>query len=710
MAFPGSVYAPPGVYTQTNFDSPVQGIAASLRVPVFIGTGNEILAQSNLEVVRGSSASVDQRVVEEDETGRAVTFVSPSGSVTLGAFNGTYDRVQVRHFPIVTGNGTGTTATDTSSVSVTVNGDPVVVLSMNAALGILKLSVAPAATDDVRVTYYFDRTDTLITDDLSEQVTPEAPVIYGAVGQNYTITTGSNDTLVVTVDDEDTVTVVVSASPSSGWTAAQVAAFINSAATGTSLVAGTATNNFGQVVLTLTADRDVTIGSGSANTTLGFSYGDSTARNKVFYTFQQPIVDGSGGGVTTTDPSDVTVKVNGTQVIPSAVDGQSGAVTLPFAPEVGATVTVEYYFNSWQDTFDYLANRNITDITLCGVAPDRSDYVDGTDFVLQGDKIVWGTAALIASGTHTSGATYLDETQVTATLVDVRQYLAPCATVSATVFTLPLQPTTGNGRDTPLGAATYNKVANGRIDLPTNRPDLVYAYWGYSVEDALDRGRVVVTKVDSATSTITLSEPGPTGATVFATFYYNTLQDQVYSLVVTTPGQSGTGAYTVQNEDGTYFLTPTFGLKSSGLATVTVNFPSGSERKPDSRFETPFDVSYYVAPVEEIVSITFAATDSTLAIYTFPNAGDYYTVNAASDKLRLLVDNAALAGGAAGIDLTTPCPDAAAPRLGFTSAMVSSEVVYLASSGGTTYDIDTTNDTLNFTVDGVVLAATAATA
>jgi len=705
VAFPGSVYSPPGVYTQTNFDSPIQGVAANLRVPVFIGTGNEILAQSNLEVVRGSSSSVDQRVVEEDETGRAVTFVSPSGSVTLGAFNGSYDRVQVRHFPIVTGNGSGTTATDTSAVSVTVNGDPVVVLSMNAALGILKLSVAPAATDDVRVTYYFDRTDTLITDDLSEQVTPEAPVVYGAVGQNYTIMTGSNDTLVVTVDDADVVNVTISASPSGGWTAAQVAAFINSAATGTSLVAGTATNNFGQVVLTLTADRDVTIGSGTANTTLGFSYGDTTARNKVFYTFQQPIVDGSGGGVTTTDPSDVTVKVNGVQVIPSAVDGQSGAVTLPFAPEVGATVTVEYYFNSWQDTFDYLANRNITDITLCGVAPDRSDYVEGTDFVLQNDKIVWGTAALIASGTHTSGATYLDETQVTATLVDVRQYLAPCATVSATMFTLPLQPTTGNGRDTPLGTATFNKVANGRIDLPTNRPDLVWAYWGYSVEDALDRGRVVVTKVDSATSTITLSEPVPTGATVYATFYYNTIVDQAYTLTSVTAGASGVGTYNISNEDGTLLITPTSGSKSAGLATIELVFPSGSESLPDFRYETPFDANMLSGAVEEDVTVTFASKEATLAKYAVPSSGPYYAVSGSSDRFRVKVDGSDLVSGAGGLNLSRPL--AGVSGLGFPAQLVGNEVVYDAPSGGATFSIDATNNTVNMEVDGVLVQAVA---
>jgi len=717
VSFPGSIYAPPGVYTRTLFESPVQGVLAGLRIPTFIGTGSEILFQGDLEVVRGSSSTVDQRIVQEDLANRAVVSVSQSGAVTLGAFDGERRRVQVRHYPIVNGNGTGTTATKASSVSVTVNGEPVVVTYLDGANGIVELAFGPNADDNVRITYFFKRTDTLVTDDLSAQVTADAATVYGLGSETFEISTGDNDTLSLTVDGT-AVTVTIPDSGATPWTAAQVAAFVNAAAGTTSLVASTFVNNYGGTGVKLVADRDIVVGNGNANSTLGFVAGTDTARTRTFYTFNGPIVDGSNGGVTTTDPASVTVKVDGVQVIPVSVDGASRAVTLAFAPADGSTVTVQYYFNTWQDTFDYLAHVDVLDITQCGIAPGRFDYTDGVDFTLQDDKIVWGTAAIVASGTHTTGSEYLNSSQVTATLVDTRTYLEPCAAFvdttvnpaveSRTKFVLPLTPTTGNGRGSPLGSSLFQTVSNGRIDLPTDRPDLVFAYWGYGPQDAIDRGRVTVLKVDSATNTVTLKDPVPAGATVYATFYYNTIQDQVYSLVVTTAGQSGTGAYTVQNEGGTYLLTPTFGLKSSGLATVTVNFPSGSERKPDARFETPFSTALYEAPVEEDVSVTFAATDSTPAVYTFPLAGDYATVNAASDKLRLLVDGAALANGAAGIDLTTPCPDAAAPNLGFTAAMVGSEVAYLASSGGTTYDIDATNDTLNFTVDGVVLAATAA--
>ena len=709
MAFPGSVYAPPGVYTRTLFEDPVQGIASNVRIPLLLGVGSEILRQNSLEVVRGSSSSVDQRVVQEDESGRAVVSISAAGAVTLGDFDGTRDRLQVRNFPIVTGAGTGTVATNSSSLNVTVNGKPIVVLSVDGTKGILQLSTKPLATDVVRVTYFFNRTDTLIQDDLSDQVTADAPVLYGAVGQNFDVVSGENDTLSILVDDASTVTVTISSSPLAGWTAAQVAAFVNAAATGTSLVASSAVNNFGLTVLKLTSDRNLKVLAGSANPTLGLTEGVATSRNTVFFTYQRPIVDGTNGGVTTTDPADVTVKVNGIQVIPTAVDGQTGAVTLPFAPEAGATVTCQYYFNSWQNTFDYLQHRGVTDIFLCGITPDRSDYVEGVDFVLKDDHILWGTASLIESGVHTSGSSYFGSSQVSDTLVDVRQYLAECASVVDTSvnppvegrkqFTLPLQPTTGNGRNTPItgGTATFNKVANGRQDLPTNRPDLVWAYWGYSISDALVRGRVTVTKVDSETNTITLSAPVPTGAKVWATFYYNTIQDQEYTLTVVAPGVSGVGTYTIQNGDGAYLLTPVWGTKSAGLSTVTVNFPSGSERAPDSRFESPFDASFFSGSVEEDVTVTFASQDATLAKFAVTGASPYYLVKMASDNLALNIDNS----GASTFNLSDPTGNGT----GFFAHYVGEEVSYTgAVPASGTFEVQAAPAAAStVTVDGTVL-------
>lgn len=714
MSFPGSIYAPPGVYTQTNFEDPLQGVASNSRVPLLIGTGSEILTQNQLELVRGSSSSVDQRIVEEDETGRAVVSISQTGAVTLGSFDGNLDRVQVKNFPIVTGDGSGSTTTDTGSVSVTINGEPVVVLAIDGSKGILKLSTSPKLTDEVRVTYFFNRTDTLITDNLSDQVTLEAPVILGSIGETFVITLGDNDTLNILVDNSITVPVTIAPSSSgSPWTAAQISAFINSAASSTTLQASTSTNNFGQTVVKLQAASSIEILSGTSNTTLGFTQGDNTVRNNVFYSFQKPIVDGSNGGITTTDPADVTVKVNGVQVIPTSVDGKTGRITLPFAPKVGSTISCQYFFNSWQDTFDYLAHRGVQDIFQCGITPDRNDYVQGVDFILKDDIILWGSASTVESGIHTQGFSYLDGTQISTLLVDNKEYLASCTPVVNTSvnppvedrvsFTLPLQPTTGNGRNTPLSSSTYSSVSNGRTGLPTNRPDLVFAYWGFSLEDALDRGRVTVSKVDSDTNTITLSQQVPVGATVYATFYYNTLVDQEYSVVVNTAGPSGVGTYSIKDADGDSILTPKFSGKSAGLASISMNFPSGAESTADCRFEAPFETSFYVGSVEEDVTVEFALKDATLAKYSVPGSGPYYTISNNSDHFDIEVDGSPLTGGF--VDLQDPT----GVGCGFHAQLTSNEVEYEASSGNTTYTIDNTNNSVELLVDGKLIQAKANT-
>jgi len=715
MAFPSNIYTPPGVYTKTLYESPTQGLLEGLRIPVFLGTGSEALIQQDLELIRGSSSSVDQQVVEEDMDGRAVTSALGAVTTTRGDFDGVYTRIQVRNYPIVNGNGSGTTATSTASVLVTINGNPIVVLGIDGANGILTLSTSPEVTDTVRCTYYFNRTDTTTTDIVSDQISDGSAILRGAIGESYVITTGVNDALILYLDDSATATTVTISEGT--WTAAEIAVFINSGMPATAtLVASSYDNNYGETAVLLTADHDITVGSGSANSTLGFSASQTSGRNKTFYVFNGPIVDGTNGGVTTTDTSDVTVLVDGTQVIPTAVDGSNRAVTLAQAPADGSVVTIAYYFNTWQDTFDYLAHINVTSVDQCGISPGRLDYTDGTDFVLQDDKILWGTAVTIGSGTHTTGTTYFGSTQITGTLVDAKTYLEECTalvnssvsppTASTTQFTLPTVPTTGNGRNSPLGTSLFQTVANDRIDLPTNQPSLVVAYWGYSVSDALNRGSVTVLDVDSTTSTFTLKDAVPTGASVYATYYYNTLVDQEYTLTCETPGASGVGTYSIANEAGTSVLTPQWSTKSAGLASIMVQFPSGSERQPDIRFETPSVTTYYVAPVAETVTVTFATTDSTLAKFAVDGSGPYDLITSASDQFRVLIDGAALASGATGIDLT----NVNVAGLGFQATLVGEEVPYSATSGQTTYVIDATNDEINVTVDGVLLQATAANA
>jgi hypothetical protein len=729
MAFPNDQYAPPGVYTRTLFENPLAQALASLKIPVFIGEGSESLFQRDLEVVRGSSQSVDTRVPQEDMTGRAVVAVLASGQVTVGSFDGVRTKFQVRNFPIVTGDGTGTATTNRSDVQVvTENNEPLVVISVDGVNGIVELAQPPASDQEVRCSYFFDRTDTLATDDVSAQVTsetatvqaisgiidvnspnqtgPQTPLVFHADILNVQgeVVVPANNVLLVTVDGVSQ-TVVIPPS-TSGYSIAQVASAITGNAAGT-LVGGTFVNQFGHSALSLSADSDILIGDGSANALLGLVTGQSSNRALTFYTFNGPITDGSDGGVTTTDPAHVTVKVDGSQVIPTSVDGASRAVTLPSAPIPGATVTIQYWWNTWQDTFDYLANINVTEILQTGFTPGGSDFIQAADFVLQDDKIHWGTAAAVRAGTNTAGTEFFDDTQITPVLIDNRTYLslasavidAASGTASAMDFQLPLQPTLGNGRSTEIGQSLFQDVSNGRIDLPVNRPDVIDAYWGYDVQDALARGKVDIAKVEGLV--ITLTGPVPVGANVYATFYYNRLTDDEFTLTNTLAGASGTGQYTAQDTAGNDVFNADFdlGTKGTALSGVTVEFPSGSELTPDFRHEG-VSGTQFIGPVEEVVTVEFATRWEGPARYTSPGSSEYEFILNQSDRLRMEIDASPLTDGNTGLDLSASGYSGGPVTYGVFASLLGDEIEYTGGTGTVGLDYDLlANEGLSLLID-----------
>ena len=257
-------YAPPGVYTESEFESNIAGTLGATNIPMLIGPGNEILSRINLEVVRGSSQTVDQRVPLEDLSGRAKTedgsFVDFDGEITTFC---------VRNYPIVTGVGNGKTTNAPADVAAFINGEPTVVLSVDGASGTIELAQAPAIGDEVRVTYFFNRTDTEQTDDVSSQISVSSAEIIGSVDESFEIvastdTEDGNDTFIVSSDGESAEISIAGGT----WTAAQIAGYINAEAPG-SLVASTTTNNEGSTVLVLSAGGSISIGDGLANETLG---------------------------------------------------------------------------------------------------------------------------------------------------------------------------------------------------------------------------------------------------------------------------------------------------------------------------------------------------------------------------------------------------------------------------------------------------------
>lgn len=711
-------YRPPEVTTETTFEVAPANVAPSAKVVLFIGEGAENKSVSNLEIVRGSSTVVDTSISKEDLTGRAVVSISTAGAVTLGAFDGARKKVQVTNYPIVKGDGTGTVTTDRGSVTVTVNDLQIVVLSVNGTTGVVELAQAPKATDDVRISYYFKRSDTQFTDTVSAQVTSTSAYVR-AVSGIYDVNSGAstgatldihaastgveaNNVLNLVVDG---VSISFTLASNTAYTISQLASALSSlgAVAGTSLTASAFLNNLGQSAIQLNADQDVAILDGSANATLFLVAGTSDARRKTFYTSMGPIVDGTNGGVTTTNVADVTVKVNNVTVTPVSVDGATRAVTLASAPPPGAKVTITYYANTWQDTFDYVGQANVLAIQALGAVPGGSEYVEGADFVLHGDKVYWGAAATATAGTSAVDSTPLDETQITTSLVDNKTFLSLCVVTSSTTVELPFPPTVGNGRDTPLGTSLFQSVANDRIGVAANRPDLVNVYYGTSEQEALRRGPVDLVSVEG--TTVTLVSPVPAGSHVYVTCYYNQLTDATYTVTCSRTGASGIGQYTLTNEAGDTLYNASYSTasKGAGLTGVDIVFPSGSEIRPDLRFEA-VDSTSFLGPVAETVTVKFAARNASPAEFAVPGEAPYAFIANESDTVSVEIN-----GNATTVDLSNPM-GATSWDGGFFASLVSDRIDYTGGAGstvGASYTL-TANEEINLIIDEVDIPVTVA--
>jgi hypothetical protein len=689
MSFgPFATYVQPGVYSRTLTEANVASLIAGLRLPFIIGVGQEELEQDDLEMVRGSSSTLDEQIVNEDVTTRWIVDNTNPNHPVLGVNDGTRVTFQVRNIPLVDGQGMGRVTNDIRSVTVTVNGSPVAVGSVLGSLGEVTLQVPPQPTDTVRVTYYFHRGDTAFTDNVSDQVSAVNPSLTSPGFEPFVIVAGINDTLKLTVNggSESTVTFMAGSS-----TAQTLKTQIDMA-----VISGLATSVFadneGYNHLVLTAASSVSIGAGTINGILGWSSGQSASGNTQFRVFQRPIVDGTSGGITTTDTSKVVVKVNNVQVIPTAVDGTNGIVTLALAPPPGSTVTINYWANTWQDTFDYLPNTLVTSVLRCGISAGRSDYIQNQDFVVVNPTpdvsiVHWGTSYSVSSTLNTPGTEPLDSSQITPTLVDDKLYLVECdafvdttvvpAVVSNTVFILPEVPTTGNGRDSVLGQSLYNAVANNRQDLITNRPDLVLARVGRTLEDALGRPAATVLSVDGVNRKITLKDALPPDWNVYATFYYNRIVDDTYIITNTVPGPLGVGQYNVFStlfNKNLYQIR--FGSKN-GTLTQTVQWPRGVEQIPDA-------MHVGGTPVSETVTVTFGQSVARSAVYTNLGAQPYSFYSGASDTWRTSVNGTTVSSSLSG-----------AAR----AYLVSQEVPL---SGGN-ITIPTGGAVLNLTIDGVAV-------
>ncbi len=685
----------PGVYTQTFSDANVANLLGGIRIPAMIGVGQEELEQTDLELVRGSSTSIDQQIVNEDISLAWVADSTNPQNLLFGAQNGLRVQFRVRNFPIVDGSGQGRISNDVRVVSVTVNGAPVAVGSVQGAKGLVTLQVPTQPEDVVRVTYFFHRGDTAFTDDVSDQVTTTDATLTTPGYEPFTITAATDDSFVLKVAGVS-YTIPLAAG---ALTAVNLKAQIDQVLI-PNLLTAVFVDNLGQKHLQLTAPVSLEIGTGTANGPLGFTSGTKTSRNASFRVFQRPIVDGTSGGITTTDTSKVVVKVNGTQVIATVVDGTNGLVTIPSPPAKGSTVTVSYWANTWQDTFDYLPNTLVTTVARCGISANRADYIQGQDFVISNPSpdisiVHWGTSFVVSSTRTQPGAVPFNDSQIIGSLVDEKMYLVACtpvtdttvlpAKVSVTDFLLPEIPTTGNGRSTPLGNVLFNSVTNGRQDLISNRPDLVQAYVGRTLRDALNRPSVKVQTVDGVSRRIVLQAPIPPDWNVYATFNYNRIVDDTFIFTCTVPGALGTGQYNVFSvQQNANIHQVRFGAKV-GLGQ-TVQWPRGVETVPDA-FHTGAGT-----PVVETVTVTFGQAAAENAVFTNRRPEFYSFYSPTSSTWAM-----SLNGTAYSTHLETAAP----------ARLVSAHVVPIQSGldAGDITIAAAPNNVLNLLIDGVSAAA-----
>ena len=260
---------------------------------------------------------------------------------------------------------------------------------------------------------------------------------------------------------------------------------------------------------------------------------------KTFQTHYYPIVKGDNGGTTTTDPTNLSVTVNGTSTPVLAVNGAEGQFTLSSAPTYGQTILVTYYSNEYQHTFDIIPYPNVVSIDKIGYAPGTSDFINGTDFILDTsgawNTINWGQSYKVLSGTTTYGFPSL-ATDITGSLFDNLNYLRPSSTApDSTVYTFAIEnvPVTGEG----LAIPTENPALLGGSTPAT-------AYFGL---DPVDSTAVVITTVEATTGTFQVSDQTrpSAGTTVYVTEYVNYMRDDKWTITDKTSGGIGTGVYGV---------------------------------------------------------------------------------------------------------------------------------------------------------------------
>ncbi len=313
-----------------------------------------------------------------------------------------------------------------------------------------------------------------------------------------------------------------------------------------------------------------------------------------------PIVSGNGTGTTTTDPSKITTYVNGIPVPVASLDGANGYLYLVSPTIAGDKIQVTYYYKRTDSNmYDILPSNEITEITKVGYSTTSSDFINGTDFLLDAgtpfSTINWGNGAQVAYGVHTPGDTYFGPpgTQITADASDNRLYrllATPAPDGTNKSFVLTAIPTNSAGRSTDVTSA-------------------INVWVGTSPADATNWDSTVVS-LSGTSKTVTLSAAPAAGQYVYVTQSENLLTSDVWTLKDVTSGVTGVGVYSMTGaETGAAWDVAWSSSDSSVNVSVNgvgkIQYPSGIGYE-----ESDAQILPGVAGVGSLITLTFANANS----------------------------------------------------------------------------------------------------
>jgi hypothetical protein len=245
------------------------------------------------------------------------------------------------------------------------------------------------------------------------------------------------------------------------------------------------------------------------------------------------------------------VKVNGSEVVVSHLNGSDAMFTLQSAPAALSTLTVTYFTSKWQDTYDILPAYSVEQLVKVGLSQDTNDFSIGNDCVLAGsNKIHWGSSYHSAQGLYTAGSTALVD-NVSVSLTDTKVFGRAASPVSPYTILGVIQ-VNGNGEQINLTGNKVFSLATMPVDgtglgVATEDPADIIAYVGVDWATAYAAGPVVVTKISGNMITLAVAPTQAPAQIVFVTYFENLLLDDKWTMTNRVPGAAGVGKYTISS-------------------------------------------------------------------------------------------------------------------------------------------------------------------